>query len=115
MDSPHELGYAQTAAFQQYVPDRLESAIRETVNLLSEHAVFLAESNLSDVQKAGVRFLGEKLNSHLNYLLSAQLDAVRKGSTQVEASAAEEVLGRLVQIGRMSPNEYRSAIGALSE
>lgn len=59
--------------------DPLESAIRETVGLLNEHAVFLAESGLNDVQKAGVRFLGEKLNSHLNHLLGIQLRAVQPG------------------------------------
>lgn len=55
----------------------LESAIREAVGLLNEHAVFLAESGFNEVQKAGVRFLGEKLNSHLNHLLSLQLKAVQ--------------------------------------
>lgn len=79
MDSPKDLGSIQLAAFQSCVLDRLESAIRETVSLLNEQAVFLAESSLDDVQKAGLRFVGEKLNSHLNHLLSIQLDVVRSG------------------------------------
>ena len=56
-----------------------DSAIRETVGLLHDHAVFLAESGLNDVQKAGVRFLGEKLNSHLNHLLGIQLSVLQPG------------------------------------
>ncbi|CAB5583179.1 Uncharacterised protein [Pseudomonas putida] len=56
--------------------DPLESAIRETVSLLNDQAVFLAESNLTEVQRAGLKFLGEKLNSHLNHLLGAQLKRV---------------------------------------
>jgi len=56
--------------------DRLESAIASTISLMNDHAVFLGESNLSDVQRAGMRFLGEKLNSHLNHLLAAQLKRV---------------------------------------
>lgn len=73
---PIEAASAQLGAM---AVDPLESAIRETVGLLNEHAVFLAESGLNDVQKAGVRFLGEKLNSHLNHLLSIQLIAVQPG------------------------------------
>jgi hypothetical protein len=79
MDLPQDLGSSQMAAFKQYMPDRLESAIRETVSLLNEQAVFLAESGLNGVQKAGLKFVGEKLNSHLNHLLSIQLDVARSG------------------------------------
>lgn len=56
--------------------DPLESAIASTISLMNDHAVFLAESNLSDGQRAGMRFLSEKLNSHLNHLLAAQLKRV---------------------------------------
>jgi energy-coupling factor transporter ATP-binding protein EcfA2 len=61
--------------------DSLESAIRSTTDLLNDHAVFLAESNLSNVQRDGMRFVGEKLNSHLNRLLAAQLDRFASAST----------------------------------
>ncbi len=57
----------------------LESAIRDVVGLLNDQAVFLAESKFTESQRAGVRFLGEKLNSHLNQLLKMQLDVVRLG------------------------------------
>lgn len=59
-----------------FAMDRLESAIASTISLINDHAVFLAESNLSDGQRQGMRFLGEKLNSHLNHLLAAQLKQV---------------------------------------
>ncbi|WP_225785632.1 hypothetical protein [Pseudomonas sp. Marseille-P9655] len=57
----------------------LESAIRDVVGLLNNQAMFLAESNFTDAQRTGLQFLSEKLNSHLNQLLSIQLDAVRPG------------------------------------
>lgn len=69
------------ASFQSFKLDPLESAISSTVSLLNDHAVFLAESSLNDVQRAGMRFLGEKLNSHLNHLLSAQLKRVTADET----------------------------------
>lgn len=56
--------------------DRLESAIASTVSLMNDHVTFLAESKLGNVDRAGIRFLGEKLNSHLNHLLSVQLKRV---------------------------------------
>jgi ABC-type lipoprotein export system ATPase subunit len=58
--------------------DPLESAISEAVNLLNGQAVFLAECNLNQVQRAGLTFLNEKLNSHLNHLLAAQLRRVEQ-------------------------------------
>ncbi|QVL20203.1 hypothetical protein KH389_06330 [Pseudomonas qingdaonensis] len=63
-----------------FTVDPLESAIRETVGLLSDHALFLAENNFSDVQRAQLKFLAEKLNSHLNHLLSLQLSRLSAGS-----------------------------------
>lgn len=64
-----------------FMLDPLEQAIASTITQLNDHAVFLAESNLSDVQRAGMRFLGEKLNSHLNHLLTAQLTKVTADET----------------------------------
>ncbi|MVF50595.1 hypothetical protein F9Z43_14975 [Pseudomonas monteilii] len=99
------------AEFASVVVDPLESAIRDTVCMLQDHAVFLAESGLSEDQKAGVRFLGEKLNSHLNHLLAAQLDVVCKGSSQEYTSAAKRLLSKLLGEGRISISEARSALG----
>ena len=56
--------------------DRLESAIASTIGLLNDHATFIAESKLGAVGHGGMKFLGEKLNSHLNHLLAAQLKRV---------------------------------------
>lgn len=70
---------AVSAQMSSFPFNPLDSAIRETVGLLHDHAVFLAESGLNDVQKAEVRFLGEKLNSHLNHLLGIQLSALQPG------------------------------------
>lgn len=59
--------------------DPTESAIRETVELLRDHSVFLAETTMSQAHRDGIRFLGEKLNSHLNHLMAAQLKRLAAG------------------------------------
>jgi hypothetical protein len=71
-----EPAHAIEGEAMSFALDPLESAIASTVGLMNDHAVFLSESNLGAVDRAGMKFLGEKLNSHLNHLLAAQLKQV---------------------------------------
>lgn len=57
--------------------DPLQAAIRETVDLINRQAEFLAESKLDSVQRAGLKFLAEKLNTHLNHLLNIQIQRLQ--------------------------------------